>query len=65
MVIALGVVTSFVGSGVASYVDGIGSAAGFYYPCGVTVSSVGIVYVADTKNNRVRMITGLSKYIDF
>jgi hypothetical protein len=61
LVLGLGVVTSFVGSGAASYVDGIGSSAGFYNPCGITVSSTGIVYVADTKNNRIRMVTGILK----
>ena len=44
--------------GVASgSVDGTGSAARFYIPSGVAVSSSGTVYVADRNNNLVRMIS--------
>ena len=39
------------------YVDGTGQSASFHYPKGVAVSSTGIVYVADTSNNMIRMIT--------
>ena len=38
-------------------VDGVGSAAMFYYPNGISVDSVGNVYVADTDNNLIRKIS--------
>ena len=44
--------------GVASgSVDGTGSAARFYNPSGVAVSTSGTVYVADNWYNLIRMIT--------
>ena len=43
--------------GVASgSVDGTGSAAKFWYPFGIAVSTSGTVYVADQNNQLVRMI---------
>lgn len=39
------------------YADGVGSAAGFWSNEGVAVDSAGNVYVADTGNSRIRMIT--------
>jgi sugar lactone lactonase YvrE len=56
MISLSGNVTSLAGSGSASYDDGIGTAASFHFPRGVAVDSNGIVYVADTNNNRIRMI---------
>ena len=38
-------------------VDGTGSAAIFNRPSNLAVSSLGTVYVADTYNNRIRMIS--------
>ena len=48
-------------------VDGVGSAAKFSYPYGVSVDSVGNVYVADTNNNLIRTIrpTGAGIYLGF
>ena len=58
----LGVVTRLAGGGsgggVASgSIDGTSSAAMFNYPFSVAVSSSGTVYVADTYNHLIRMIS--------
>ncbi|WP_410210311.1 hypothetical protein [Aquirhabdus sp.] len=53
-----GVVTTLAGQfGVRGHEDGIGAAAHFYGPTGVTVDSTGNVYVADSNNNLIRKIT--------
>jgi len=44
-------------SNVNGYQDGVGTEARFNRPSGVAVDSSGIVYVADTHNNRIRKIT--------
>ncbi len=38
-------------------VDGLGAAARFFYPSGLTVTSAGTVYVADTCNHTLRVVT--------
>ena len=50
-------VSTLAGSGTASYGDGVGTAAMFYTPRGVSVDSSGTVYVADRANNRIRKIS--------
>lgn len=52
-----GVVSTLAGSGANGYADGTGAGAQFSYPQGVTVNNAGTVYVADTGNHRIRMIT--------
>jgi hypothetical protein len=52
-----GVVTTLAGSGTATYLDATGTSAGFRGPYGITVDSIGNVYVADTGNMRIRKIT--------
>ena len=49
-----GTVTTFAGSGVAGYADGVGTAAQFKSFGGIAVDSDGVIYVAD--EHRIRMI---------
>jgi hypothetical protein len=51
----MGVVTTLAG-GAPGDADGPAASAGFRYPCGVAVATDGSVYVADTRNHRIRMI---------
>ena len=54
-----GIVTTLAGSsGVKGSADGVGSSATFNTPEGIAVDSGGTVYVADTGNSTIRMITG-------
>ncbi len=52
---ASGVVTTIGGNrvGIAGGADGLGAAARFDYPTGIAVSSTGVLYVADSDNNRI------------
>lgn len=52
-----GVVTTLAGSGTVGSFDGTGSAASFNEPWGVACDTSGNVYVADTKNYKIRKIT--------
>jgi len=49
-------VGTFAGSGTAGNVNGIGKAAAFSSPAGVTVDKNGTVYVLDRNNNTIRKI---------
>jgi sugar lactone lactonase YvrE len=51
------VVSSLAGTISPGYGEGSGTAARFSAPQGIAVDSNGIVYVADTGNNRIRKIT--------
>jgi sugar lactone lactonase YvrE len=55
IVIATGESTTLAGSGTYGYADGIGTAATFSDPYGITTDSVNL-YVADTSNNKIRKI---------
>lgn len=52
-----GQVTTVAGDGTAGYVDGPAAKAQFNGPIGLTVSEGGDIYVADTYNDVIRMIT--------
>jgi hypothetical protein len=52
-----GIVTTFAGTGTATYLDGNSNIAGFKYPCGVIVDTSNNLYCADTSNNRIRKVT--------
>jgi len=55
---AAGVVSTLAGNTTAGYVDGAASSAEFNEPFGgIAVDGQGNVYVTDTYNNRIRMIT--------
>jgi sugar lactone lactonase YvrE len=51
-----GTVSTLAGSGVAGFADGQGAQAQFNGPVGVAVDRDGMVYVADTYNDRIRRI---------
>ena len=57
IVIATAQVSTLAGSGAKSQLDLTGTAATFNNPTGVTTATNGNVYVADTGNNAIRMIT--------
>lgn len=52
-----GVVSTFAGSGSPGANDGIGTAASFNEPWAVACDTIGNIYVADTKNYKIRKIT--------
>ena len=52
-----GNVTDVAGSGTAGYADGIGEAASFNSPQGIAIGSDGRLYITDTANNRLRVIS--------
>jgi sugar lactone lactonase YvrE len=53
-----GAVTTLAGlAGISGSSDGAGSMARFQYPAGLTVTSAGNLYVADTDNNTIRQIS--------
>ncbi len=52
-----GLVTTFAGSGRGDFADGTGTQASFKSPAGIAVDATGNVYVADTGNSRIRIIS--------
>ena len=51
-----GVVSTVAGSTASGYVDGVGTVARFNNPIGISADSAGNVWVADMRNNMIRMI---------
>ena len=60
----IGIVTTFSGSGFASWVDGVGTGAGFNASNGLCVDSSNNIFVADKNNNRIRRINSAGLYED-
>ncbi len=59
-----GVVSTFAGTGTSGSADGVGTAAGFNNPAGITTDIYGDLYVADSFNNKIRKITATGYTID-
>ena len=59
-----GVVSTLAGTGAQGSADGVGTAAGFYNPAGITADAFGDLYVADSFNNKIRKITATGYTID-
>ena len=62
MMMCVGVVTRVAGGGSAAgtssgSADGTGSAATFKHPYAITIDTMGVVYVADSDNHLIRMIS--------
>lgn len=51
------IVSTFAGSGNATFANGTGAAASFWNPGAIALDGSGNVYVADTSNHRIRKIT--------
>ncbi|MNK93340.1 Serine/threonine-protein kinase PknD [compost metagenome] len=51
-----GVVTTLAGNAASGRADGIGAAASFAEPAGITIDGNGILYVADHRNNLIRKL---------
>jgi sugar lactone lactonase YvrE len=52
-----GRVTTLAGNGRGSDLNGTGSAAGFRFPTGIDVDPLGHIYIADSANNQIRLLT--------
>ena len=54
-----GIITTVAGDGTGGYTGdgGLATSARLYYPRGVAVDASGNIYIADTGNNRIRMVT--------
>ncbi|MEE3228015.1 MAG: hypothetical protein VX237_02815, partial [Chloroflexota bacterium] len=55
IVISSGAVSTLAGSGSATFADGTGTNASFYWPFGITTDGTNL-YVADSENKRIRKI---------
>jgi serine/threonine-protein kinase len=51
-----GMVSTFAGSS-QGYLDGIGTAARFFYPLGISIATDGTVFIGESGNSRIRKIT--------
>jgi trimeric autotransporter adhesin len=60
MVSPAGVISTIAGNGIAGYTGdgGLGVNSGLSLPLGVAVDAAGNLYIADTGNNRIRLLSG-------
>jgi serine/threonine-protein kinase len=58
-----GVVTTYAGSGTAGATEGALTTAQFAAPAGVAVDAAGDLFVADTNNNKIRLISAASAVV--
>ena len=64
--VVIGLVSTIAGGSSCAYGDGVGTAALFHYPNYLTVDPNGRIIVADTSNNRIRMIlTNGNNYYEY
>lgn len=52
-----GLVSTLAGNGQIGYLDGVGTAAKFSFPSGISFGDSGYLYVTDSKNHRIRKIS--------
>lgn len=57
MISPQGIVTTLAGNGQAGFVDGRGAAARFYFPTALALDAEGQIYVADTFNHAIRVVS--------
>ncbi|WP_316814168.1 phosphodiester glycosidase family protein [Pedobacter heparinus] len=55
---AAGVVTTFAGDGTTGFANGAAASARFNWPIDLCIASDGTVYVADSRNHKIRKISG-------
>lgn len=53
-----GFVTTVAGTGISGFTNGSNLSASFWNPTGIAIASNGTIYVADSLNNSIRMISG-------
>lgn len=58
---AVRLVTTFAGTGVAGYANGAGANAQFNEPVGLAFNDDGVLFVADSKNHRIRAINAVGE----
>jgi sugar lactone lactonase YvrE len=58
-----GYVSTIAGSGLASWADGLGAAASFNNPTALVCNSTGFIYIADTSNHRVRIMSPMGNVL--
>jgi sugar lactone lactonase YvrE len=63
--ISAGFVTTLAGTGASAFADGTGTNARFFFPNDVTMNPEGNMYVADSQNNRIRLVTPLGVVTTF